>query len=113
MPVIGVAKSGWNLDQLRSAPATASQEHGGVDEEAFARLCAHLRYVDGDYRDPATFEALRKELGDAERPLHYLAIPPSMFAIVAEGLAHSGCATTARASSSRSPSAATSPRRGR
>jgi glucose-6-phosphate 1-dehydrogenase len=90
MPVIGVAKSGWSLDQLKERARASLQEHGGVDEEAFARLASNLRYVDGDYKDPATFEALRKEMGDAKRPLHYLAIPPSMFTMVAEGLARCG-----------------------
>jgi len=92
MPVIGVAKSGWNLDQLKERARASMQEHGGVDEEAFARLSANLHYVDGDYRDPATFEQLKRELGGATRPLHYLAIPPSMFSVVAEGLAHCGAA---------------------
>jgi glucose-6-phosphate 1-dehydrogenase len=90
MPVIGVAKSGWNLDQLKERARASLQEHGGVDEEAFARLSANLRYVDGDYRDPATFEQLRRELGEAKHPLHYLAVPPSMFSVVAEGLARCG-----------------------
>ncbi|HEY9285301.1 MAG TPA: glucose-6-phosphate dehydrogenase, partial [Pyrinomonadaceae bacterium] len=96
MPVIGVAKSGWTLDQLKERARASLQERGGVDEEAFARLAANLRYVDGDYRDPATFEKLRQELGAAKLPLHYLAIPPSMFALVAEGLAKSGSADGAR-----------------
>jgi glucose-6-phosphate 1-dehydrogenase len=55
-----------------------------------------LRYVDGDYQDSTTFDRLRKELGDTKRPLHYLAVPPNVFAAVAEGLAKSGCATNAR-----------------
>jgi glucose-6-phosphate 1-dehydrogenase len=96
MPVIGVAKSGWTVDQLRERARQSLEEHGGVDEEAFARLAAHLKYVDGDYQDPKTFERLRAELGDAKHPLHYLAVPPSMFGIVAEGLAKSGSADGAR-----------------
>ncbi|HEX8688134.1 MAG TPA: hypothetical protein VF654_16600, partial [Pyrinomonadaceae bacterium] len=96
VPVVGVAKSGWTLEQLKERARASLQEQGGVDEESFARLAANLRYVDGDYRDPATFEQLRKELGDAKRPLHYLAIPPSMFGVVAEGLAKSGSADGAR-----------------
>src|SRR5512142_2728617 len=68
MPIIGVAKSGWTVDQLR-ARARASLEHdGGVDEDAFARLRAQLRYVDGDYNDPATFDRLKQALGSARRP---------------------------------------------
>jgi glucose-6-phosphate 1-dehydrogenase len=97
VPVIGVAKAGWNLEQLR-ARARDSLEHSGpgVDEEAFARLVQLLRYVDGDYRDPATFDRLRNELGNAERPAHYLAIPPSLFAAVVQELGRSGCARNAR-----------------
>jgi len=96
MPVVGVAKSGWTVDQLRGRARASLEERGTVDEEAFARLASNLRYVDGDYKDPATFEGLRRELGGAEHPLHYLAIPPSMFATVAEGLAKSGAAEGAR-----------------
>ena len=70
--------------------------HGGVDEAAFAKLTQLLRYVDGDYNDPATFQALRRELGDAGNPLHYLAIPPKMFATVAEQLARAHCDVGAR-----------------
>ncbi|MBV9279574.1 MAG: glucose-6-phosphate dehydrogenase [Chloroflexi bacterium] len=96
VPVIGVAKAGWNLDQLRARARDSLQEHGGVDEEVFARLSSLLRYVDGDYQDPATFRELRAQLGDAQRPLHYLAIPPSLFGSVAASLAESGCAKNAR-----------------
>jgi glucose-6-phosphate 1-dehydrogenase len=96
VPVTGVAKSGWTVDQLRERARQSLQEHGSVDEEAFARLSARLRYVDGDYKDPATFDQLRRELSDAKRPLHYLAVPPSMFGTVAEGLANSGSAENAR-----------------
>jgi glucose-6-phosphate 1-dehydrogenase len=96
MPVIGVAKSGWNADRLRERARASLEEHGGVDEAAFGKLSERLGYVDGDYRDPATFERLRESLGGAERPLHYLAIPPSLFATVAAGLAGSHCAEGAR-----------------
>ncbi len=95
-PVIGVAKSGWNLDQLRARARDSIEKHGGVDPTAFDRLSALLRYVDGDYQDPATFQNLRKELGAAERPTHYLAIPPVLFATVIEQLGKSGCARNAR-----------------
>ena len=61
-----------------------------------AKLTSLLGYIDGDYRDPATFQRLRQVLGSAKRPLHYLAIPPSMFGTVAEGLAKAGCAKDAR-----------------
>src|SRR5580700_5504718 len=96
-PVIGVAKSGWNLDQLRARARDSIQHHGGgVDDKAFATLVQHLRYVDGDYADAGTYTALRKELGNATHPAHYLAIPPSLFATVAEGLEKSGSAKNAR-----------------
>ena len=83
--VIGVAKSGWSLDQLKARVKESLDQHGGLEPAAYAKLCSLLRYIDGDYRDPATFARLRQALGDVERPLHYLAIPPSMFATVAKG----------------------------
>src|SRR5262245_32723301 len=76
MPVIGVAKSGWKLDQLRARARDSLEKHGVFDPAAFESLCGLLRYVDGDYKEPATFQAIRKELGSARRPAHYLAIPP-------------------------------------
>lgn len=96
IPIVGVAKAGWNLDRLKARARESITAHGGLDEDAFAKLSALLRYVDGDYREPATFAHLRQLLGNAQRPLHYLAIPPSMFAAVAEGLAHAGAAKDAR-----------------
>ena len=93
VPVVGVAKAGWNLEQLRARAHDSLEKHGGVDSAAFQKLSGLLRYVDGDYQDPATFQALRKELNDAERPAHYLAIPPVLFETVVEQLAKSGCAT--------------------
>jgi glucose-6-phosphate 1-dehydrogenase len=96
IPVIGVAKSGWNLDQFRERAHESLVQHGGVDAEAFSKLIGLLRYVDGDYADPATFEALRKELNGAQRPAHYLAIPPSLFGTVVEQLATSGSSNGAR-----------------
>src|SRR5690349_1907194 len=97
VPIIGVAKAGWTLEQLK-ARATDSLTHHvpNADPEAQKRLLQLLRYVDGDYNDPSTFATLRGELGEAKRPLHYLAVPPSLFATVAEALAHSGCADNAR-----------------
>jgi glucose-6-phosphate 1-dehydrogenase len=96
MPVIGVARSGWNLDRLLKRARDSIEEHGGVNAAAFAKLSARLRYVEGDYRDEATFVQLRRALHDAVRPLHYLAIPPSLFGSVVQGLARSGCAKNAR-----------------
>jgi glucose-6-phosphate 1-dehydrogenase len=95
-PVIGVAKSSWTLDQFRARARDSLEKHGGVDTAAFGKLSGLLRYVDGDYQDPATFQKLRKELGAAERPAHYLAIPPALFAKVVEQLGKSGCARNAR-----------------
>ena len=96
-PVIGVAKSGWNLDQLRARARESIEKHGGgVNDEAFKRLIAHLRYIDGDYQDPATYTALRKAMDGAKYPAHYLAIPPSLFATVIENLGKSGCARNGR-----------------
>jgi glucose-6-phosphate 1-dehydrogenase len=95
-PVIGVAKSGWNLDQLKDRAHKSLEEHGGVDEAAFSKLMQLLRYVDGDYADPATFQELKTQLGGTSRPLFYLAIPPSLFGTVAKNLAEVGCASDAR-----------------
>jgi glucose-6-phosphate 1-dehydrogenase len=97
VPVVGVAKNGWTLDNLKARARDSLQHHaGGVDPAAFDRLCGLLRYVDGDYREASTFEALRKALGGAGCPAHYLAIPPFMFPIVVEQLGKSGCAQGAR-----------------
>jgi len=96
VPVIGVARSGWNLDQLRKRVQDSLEKHGGLDRSAFEKLCNLLRYVDGDYNNSATFQALRKELGSANRPAHYLAIPPVLFGTVVEELGKSGCSTNAR-----------------
>ena len=95
-PVIGVAKSGWTLEQLRARARDSLEKSGGVDTAAFGKLSGLLRYVDGDYQDPATFQKLRAELDSAERPAHYLAIPPALFAKVVEQLGKSGCAKNAR-----------------
>ncbi|HEV3262300.1 MAG TPA: glucose-6-phosphate dehydrogenase [Gemmataceae bacterium] len=96
VPVIGVAKSGWTTDQLRARARDSLEKHGGVDPAAFDKLCGLLRYVDGDYKSPATFQAIRKELGSAQRPAHYLAIPPMLFEVVVEQLANAGCTKDAR-----------------
>ena len=95
-PVIGVAKAGWRLDQLKARAKDSLEKHGGLDPAAFDRLCGLLRYVDGDYKDPATFQAIRKELGSARRPAHYLAIPPVLFELVVEQLGTANCTSGAR-----------------
>ena len=91
-PVVGVARSGQDLPQLIERARASCREYGGLDESAFAQLARQLRYVDGDYADEKTFAALKAELSGAQRPTHYLAIPPSMFATVIENLGKSGCA---------------------
>src|SRR5205807_544352 len=96
VPVIGVARAGWNLDQFKARARASVEKHGGIDPTAFTQLATLLRYVDGDYQDPATFAALRKELGAARHPAHYLAIPPAVFGVVVEQLGKSGCARGAR-----------------
>jgi glucose-6-phosphate 1-dehydrogenase len=97
VPVIGVAKAGWNVDQLRARARDSIEKHGGgIDPAAFDKLCSLLGYVDGDYEDPATFQAIRKELGSAERPAHYLAIPPALFGLVVEQLTRAQCTNGAR-----------------
>src|SRR5437870_13805799 len=96
VPVIGVAKAGWNLDQLRARAHDSLEKHGGIDPTAFVKLIGLLRYVDGDYQDAATFTALRKALEDAHRPAHYLAIPPILFETVVGHLAESNCGRGAR-----------------
>src|SRR5882724_5435644 len=96
LPVIGVAKAGWNLDQFKARARDSLEKHGGLDPAAFDKLCGLLRYVDGDYNDPATFQAIRTQLGSAQRPAHYLAIPPALFGLVVDQLARAGCARDAR-----------------
>lgn len=92
VPVIGVAKSGWHLDNLRARAKDSIEKYGAVEVAAFERLCGLLRYVDGDYADAATFQAIRRELKNAQRPAHYLAIPPALFELVIGQLASAGCA---------------------
>ncbi len=96
VPVVGVAKAGWNLDQLRARAKDSLEKHGGVDPAAFEKLCGLLRYVDGDYRDQSTCDALREQLKDCHRPAYYLAIPPVLFETVVESIAKSIGATDAR-----------------
>lgn len=95
-PVIGVAKAGWNLDQLKARAKDSVEKHGGIDPEGLENLLQRLCYVDGDYGDSSTFEEVRKQLGNAKHPLHYLAIPPSLFTEVIEKLKASGSADGAR-----------------
>ena len=96
VPVIGVAKSGWGLEQFLERAKASVTAHGAFDPDAFGQLVELLHYVDGDYNDPATFAQLKVELRGAQRPTHYLAIPPSMFPAVVKNLAVAGCAHGAR-----------------
>jgi glucose-6-phosphate 1-dehydrogenase len=97
VPVVGVASSPWSLAQLRKRAADGIRKAGRIDDARTLRhLLSLLRYVDGDYNDPATFRALKQALGDARRPAHYLAIPPSLFATVITGLGAAGLADHAR-----------------
>jgi glucose-6-phosphate 1-dehydrogenase len=96
VPVIGVAKAGWNLDQLKARAKDSLEKHGGVDPTAWDKLSSLLQYIDGDYGDDATFQRLRKQLGNAQHPAHYLAIPPLLFEKVVEQLMKSSCAKGAR-----------------
>jgi glucose-6-phosphate 1-dehydrogenase len=92
MPVIGVAKGGGGLEEFHARARSSLEQHGGVDAQAFDKLKKLLRYVDGDYADGATFKALKQALGPAQRPAHYLAIPPVLFGKVVEQLAAAECA---------------------
>ena len=96
VPVIGVARHNWTLDQFRARAYDSLEKHGGVDRAAFERLSSLLHYVVGEYNDPATFRAIRRELGPRERPAYYLAIPPVLFGPVVEQLGQSGCVRGAR-----------------
>jgi glucose-6-phosphate 1-dehydrogenase len=95
-PVVGVAKAGWTLDNLKDRARDSLEKHGGFDPVGGEKLLGLMRYVDGDYNDPDTFKRVRTELGDAKHPLHYLAIPPSLFVRVVQQLKQSGSSEGAR-----------------
>jgi glucose-6-phosphate 1-dehydrogenase len=96
VPVIGFAREGWTLDRLKARAKDSVQNHGGLDPEAFDKLSGLLRFVSGDYNNPATFKDLCREIGSAQRPAFYLAIPPAAFGTVVEQLARTGCTGKAR-----------------
>jgi glucose-6-phosphate 1-dehydrogenase len=96
VPVIGVAKSGWTLEQLKKRAQDSVEHDGGLDPAAFAKLTGARKYIDGDYTDPGTFRQLREQLGAAKHPLHYLAIPPELFGEVVKQLASANCSEGAR-----------------
>ena len=96
VPVIAIAREAWSFDQVCARIRESLTTHGGIDPPAYERLAARLSYVSGDYKDAATFDRLREALGGAVRPAFYLAIPPSLFGVVASSLARSGVAAHAR-----------------
>ncbi|MDE2310575.1 MAG: glucose-6-phosphate dehydrogenase [Betaproteobacteria bacterium] len=96
IPLICTAHSGWDVNRMRARIRDSLEYHGSVDEAAFTKLSGLLRYVDGDYQDAATFDRLGEALGEAQRPLCYLAIPPSMFPTVVESLSKLRCAAGSR-----------------
>lgn len=96
VPVFGVARSDWSREQFAAHARQSIAQFGQLDEPAFEHLCQMMHYVRGDYSDSAVYEKLRQALGLARRPLHYLAIPPSMFETVVQGLARAGCAQGSR-----------------
>jgi glucose-6-phosphate 1-dehydrogenase len=97
VPVVGVAKSGWGLEQFRDY-AAASLRANGIDPDAApARtLLGLLRYVDGDLDDDATYAAMSREMGDAATALYYLEVPPALFGRIAAGIHGAGRADGAR-----------------
>lgn len=96
VPVIGLAREGWTLDRLKARAKDSLEHHGGLDPEAFEKLCGLLRFVSGDYNDPTTFQALCRQIGSAQLPAFYLAIPPAAFPAVVEQLSRAGCARNGR-----------------
>ncbi len=97
VPLIGVAFPKWGLDRLHRRVTDSIKRSGGIDDKrALQRLLSQLQYVSGDYKDNDTFAAIKEALGKARRPAHYLAIPPSLFETVIEGLGTAGLAKNAR-----------------
>jgi glucose-6-phosphate 1-dehydrogenase len=96
VPVIGLAREGWNLDRLKARAKDSLEKHGGLDPAAFEKLCGLLRFADGDYNNPAIYKALCQHLGFAQQPAYYLAIPPAAFGKVVEQLSLTECARNGR-----------------
>src|SRR5262249_37929228 len=96
-PIVGFASSDWDTETLRQHALEGVKQYGThFDQDAFDKLAAMITYVKGDYRAPESFSALKDALQGAQHPTHYLAVPPSMFALVIENLGKSGCAEGAR-----------------
>ena len=96
VPVIGVAREDWSLDRLRNRAKDSLEKHGGLDPAAFEKLSGLLQFVGGDYNTPATFKALCRQLGSAQHPAYYLAIPPAAFGTIVQHLSQTDCARNAR-----------------
>lgn len=96
VPVVGVARQDWTIEQFRDRARQSITEHGSMDEAVFSKLSSLLHYVSGDYNSPDTFTALRNTLNGAGNPIYYLAIPPSLFSVVIKNLGSSGCSKGAR-----------------
>ncbi|MCH5373240.1 MAG: glucose-6-phosphate dehydrogenase, partial [Planctomycetes bacterium] len=96
VPVIGVAGRDWSVDQLCARARDSIEKHSTIAPEAFDKLCGLLQYVGGDYNDAATFQKISKVLGEARCPVHYLAVPPSLFEVVIEQLAKADCIRNGR-----------------
>jgi glucose-6-phosphate 1-dehydrogenase len=96
VPFICVARSGWSLERLKERLKESLESRHGLNQEAYQKLCDALIYIDGDYREPSTYDKLCAALSNAKRPLYYLAIQPSMFATVVEGLSKTGCLKESR-----------------
>src|SRR6266542_3803769 len=88
VPVIGVARSAWSLEEFRQRVHDSVEKHGGIDPAALEKLSRLLRYVSVDYTDPSACRAIHKELKDARQPAIYLAVPPHLFAPAVEQLAN-------------------------
>ena len=96
IPVIGLGKSAWSIEQFIARARDSIEKHSTLDNDAFNKLSSRLQYISGDYLDDATYQKLHTALGKATHPLHYLAVPPELFGTVVKGLSKSGCAKNAR-----------------
>jgi glucose-6-phosphate 1-dehydrogenase len=96
MPIVAVGRKDLPLDKLRARVNESLAASGAVKDAVLDRLSRQLRYVAVDYDEPRTFARIREAIGDAARPLHYVALPPEVFERVAANLAQAGLAKEAR-----------------